>query len=283
MAFSRHAVGVHAALDQVDVQVDEPAHLDRAAEGDLPVALAEVQVAHGQVRPVDEDGVEDPGALGEVLDVLVAAVLPRGCGAGGLGGGVGERLTLQGAQDRVLGQGRQGQRRDPVRVGGDQVALALVPPGQQLLGRGGAHQAGVDDAGEGDPGHVPGGGLAAGEVPDHLVGVGELLGQEPAAVLGGEDAGVAPALAGQRAGVLLRDRADVEDVDDQQVSGLGALDPDRAGEHVHRRQRRVADVVGGVVVVDRPVEPLPAVDPDRVPGLDLDLRREWRSANGCGR
>ena len=80
------------------MQVDEPAHLDRAAERDLAVALAEVQVAHRQVRPVDEDGVEDPGALGEVLDVLVAAVLPRRCGAGGLGGRVGERLTVEGAR-----------------------------------------------------------------------------------------------------------------------------------------------------------------------------------------
>src|SRR5215211_7891566 len=37
----------HPALDQVDTEVDEPAHLDRAAEGDLAVPLAEVEVAAG--------------------------------------------------------------------------------------------------------------------------------------------------------------------------------------------------------------------------------------------
>src|ERR1700730_9925901 len=40
------AVGLHPALDQVDVQVQEPTHLDGAAEGDLPVSLGEVQVTH---------------------------------------------------------------------------------------------------------------------------------------------------------------------------------------------------------------------------------------------
>jgi hypothetical protein len=132
----------------------------------------------------------------------------------------------------------------------------------------------VHDAGEGDARDVPGGRGLAGEVPDHLVGVGELLGQEAAAVLGGEDARVAPSLACQRTGVLLRDRADVQDVDDQQVTGLGALDRDRAAEHVHRGQRCIPDVVGRVVVVDRPVEPLPAVDPEGVVGADGHLGRD---------
>ena len=92
------AVGVHAALDQVDVQVDEPAHLDGAAEGDLAVALREVQVAHREVRPVDEDRIEHPGPLGEVLDVLVAAVLPRRRGAGGLGGRAGRNPRRRGCR-----------------------------------------------------------------------------------------------------------------------------------------------------------------------------------------
>ena len=69
------------------------------------------------------------------------------------------------------------------------------------------------------------------EVPDRLVRVREVVGQEAAAVGLGEDAGVAPALAGRFAD-LLRDRAEVEDVHDEQVAGLGALDTDRATEHV---------------------------------------------------
>src|SRR5215218_2132582 len=51
---------LHAALDQVDAEVDEAAHLDGAAEGDLPVALAEVQVAAGQLGPGNMHGIEHP-------------------------------------------------------------------------------------------------------------------------------------------------------------------------------------------------------------------------------
>ena len=80
------------------------------------------------------------------------------------------------------------------------------------------------------------------EVPDRLVGVGEVVGQEAAAVHLGEDAGVAPALTG-RVTDLLRDRAEIEDVDDEQVAGLGALDrrPARTG-HVgeYRLQSRTS-------------------------------------------
>jgi hypothetical protein len=114
------------------------------------------------------------------------------------------------------------------------------------------------------------------EVPDHFVGVGELLGEEAAAVLGGEYAGVAPALAGERSRILLWDRADIEDVDDEQVAGLGALHGDRPAEHVHRRQRRVENIVGGVVVVDRAVEPFAAVNAERVTRFDLNLGRDIR-------
>ena len=89
----------------------------------------------------------------------------------------------------------------------------------------------MDDAGEAHPGHVAGGGGLAGEVPDGLVGVGELVGEEGAAVLLGEDAGVAPALAGQGA-LFLRDGSDVDDVHDQQVARLRALDGERARERV---------------------------------------------------
>ena len=49
---------------------------------------------------------------------------------------------------------------------------------------------------------------------------GEMLGEEAAAILLGEDAGEAPFGFGQR--------ADIEDVDDHEVAGLRALDPERA-------------------------------------------------------
>ena len=104
------------------------------------------------------------------------------------------------------------------------------------------------------------------EVPDRLVGVGVVVGEEPAGVGLGEDAGVAPALAGGGAG-LLGDRAEVEDVDHQQVAGLGALDLDGAAEHVGVGQVDVADVVGRVVVAELGVGPLAALDPELAAGL----------------
>jgi hypothetical protein len=42
------------------VEVDETAHFDRAAEGDLPVALAEMQVTAGEQRTRHMDRVEHP-------------------------------------------------------------------------------------------------------------------------------------------------------------------------------------------------------------------------------
>ena len=130
------------------MEVHEAAHLDRAAEGDLTVTLAEVQVAEGQIGTRDEDRVEDARTLGEVLDVLVATVLARGSGAGGLGGDAVELSARQPAQDSTFGLGRECQRRNALGIGGDQRGLALVPLAEQLLGGGGAHQAGVDHAGE---------------------------------------------------------------------------------------------------------------------------------------
>src|SRR5215471_6173456 len=105
------------------------------------------------------------------------------------------------------------------------------------------------------------------EVPDGLVGVRELLGQEAATVVAGEDPGVAPALSGQRAGVLLRDGADIQDVHDEQVAGLRAPDGDGTAQLVNGQQRGVADILGRVVVADGPVEPFPAVNPEAVPRL----------------
>ena len=130
------------------MEVHEAAHLDRAAEGDLTVTLAEVQVAEGQIGTRDEDRVEDARTLGEVLDVLVATVLARRSRAGGLGGDTVELGTGERAQNSTFGLGRERQWRNALGIGGDQRCLTLVPLAQQLLGGSGAHQAGVDHAGE---------------------------------------------------------------------------------------------------------------------------------------
>ena len=65
----------------------------------------------------------------------------------------------------------------------------------------------------------------------------------------------------------MRHRAEVEDLDREQVTGLCALDGDRAAEHVRRGQVDVADVVGRVVVAELGVGPLPALDPELTAGL----------------
>ena len=50
-------------------QLQKAAHLDRAAEGDLAVALAEVHVAHAEVGALDEGRQPNAAAAREVFDV----------------------------------------------------------------------------------------------------------------------------------------------------------------------------------------------------------------------
>jgi hypothetical protein len=120
------------------------------------------------------------------------------------------------------------------------------------------------------------GGDVAAEVPDHLVGVGEPVGEKAAPVALGKRAGIAPAHARERAFVLLITGVDLEDVDHQEVARLGAFDVEGPAEDVHAGQRRMANVVGRVVVLDRAVEPLAAVGAEDVSGLDRRDRRDVR-------
>ena len=188
----------------------------------------------------------------------------------------------QRARQHAVLQRRQRQRRHPVRVRVDQRLLPPVPLGQQVGRGGGAEQAGVGDPGVADPGDVPRRRVLAVEVPDRLVGVREVVGEEPAAVRLGEDPGVAPALPG-RVAVLLRRLAgaQVEDVDHEQVARLRALDLDRAAEHVRHAEVHVAHIVGRVVVAQLGVGPLPALDPELRAGADRRRGAGCRDATGC--
>jgi hypothetical protein len=218
-----------------------------------------VEVADRELAALDEHGHEDPRPAREVLDVLVSAVLTRGSGARGLlRGGLGV-LSLERAYQRILRVGRQRERRHGVGVGRDQLGLARVPVREEIVRGGGPDYPWVRDPGESHAGDVPRSRLLAVEVPDRLVGVGEVVGQEATAVVAREDAGVAPALPGDRP-ALLRHGSKLEDVDDEQIAGLGALDGDRAAQGMDDRHVEVADVLGRVVVVDRAVEPLAAVE-----------------------
>ncbi len=231
-------------------------HLDGAAEGDLAIALAEVQVAHAQTGAVHIDGEEHLGTARQILDVAVAAMLARRHGACAFGGGLVARLALHLAHVGGGGVGRVGQAGDAVGVGGDEAGLALIPAGQHLGVGQAADQSRVDEACEVDAGDVAALGEHAVEVPDGLLGQREMLVQEAAAVLLGEKAVEAPE--------AVVARADVQQVHHQQVAGLGALDAHGAGQEVDGGQVHVAHVFGAVVVLDGAAGP--------VIGLQLELR-----------
>ena len=78
-----HPILGHAALDDLHMEIEVAGHLDGATEGDLTIPLGEVDVTHRELGAFDIDGEVDPSALGEVLDVAVAAMLPGRHGAGG--------------------------------------------------------------------------------------------------------------------------------------------------------------------------------------------------------
>jgi hypothetical protein len=56
---TRHRVGLHATLDEVDAEIDVATHLDGAAQGDRAITLAEVQGAVRQLATLDVDRQED--------------------------------------------------------------------------------------------------------------------------------------------------------------------------------------------------------------------------------
>ena len=66
---------------------------------------------------------------------------------------------------------------------------------------------------------------------------------------------------------------DLEDVDDQQVARLGALDVERPSEDVHPGKRGIANVICRVVVVNGAVEPLTEIRAEDIARLDGHGRR----------
>ena len=166
----------------------------------------------------------------------------------------------------VGGERRIGEARHAGRIGRDQRGLALVPGRQQFRIGQTADQAGMDQAGEVHAGNVARRRVEALDVPDRFLRQREMIGQEAAAVLLGEEAVEAPQ--------ALLQRTDVEQVDHQQIAGLGALDADRAGQEVHDRQIDVAHVVGGIVVLDEAAGPVIGLDDEIVARLDPGHHRD---------
>src|SRR5439155_13244552 len=127
---------------------------DRTAEGDLAVALAEVQVAHRETGAGHVDREVDLRAAREVLDVAIAAVLARRHGARAFGADLVLDVALGAAAMGGWREWRVRQAGHAGRVGRDQLGLALVPGVQHLRIGQTADQAGMDQAREIDAGYV---------------------------------------------------------------------------------------------------------------------------------
>src|SRR5690606_1336112 len=116
------------------------------------------------------------------------------------------------------------------------------------------------DAGEPDIGDVARTGVDAVEIPDRLARLGEVVGQDAAAVLLGKQTAEAP--------LAVLEGADVENVDPHEIAGPGAIHTNRAAQVVDLGQVHVAHVVGAVVVADLAAGPVHALDAELVAGLD---------------
>ena len=167
-------------------------------------------------------------------------------------------LRLPGMRGRR--ERRIGEPRHAGRVGRDQFGFTRVPGREHFRIGQTADQAGMDQPGKVHAGDVARRGVEALDVPDRFLRQREMIGQEAAAVLLGEEAVETPQ--------AFLQRADVEQIDHQQIAGLGALDADRAGQEVHDRQIDVAHVVGGIVVLDEAAGPVDGLDDEIVAGLD---------------
>ena len=123
-----------------------------------------------------------------------------------------------------------------------------------------ADQAGVDQAGIAHAGHMARVGEHALDVPDGLLRLGEVVGQEAAAIFLGEKSVKAPHR------FLLS--ADIQQLNDQQVARLGTFDANRAAQKVDDRQVDVAHVVRAVVVLDEAAGPVVGFQHEVVAGVD---------------
>ena len=245
---ARHAQNLLSALHHLELDRDDAGDLDGSAEGDLAVALGEVQVAHAELGALDVHGQVHFAAARQVLDVAVAAVFgTAGDGARALFANLGLCLLVRGAGVHALWFGGLGDDAFESR-GGDKFGFAPVPFCEDLRGWRAAEDAWVDETSELDAGDVAGGAKDAFEVPDCLCGLGVVLVKETAAVVFVEYPGEAP-------GVVL-EGLDVHDLYKEDVAGLGAFDLERSGEVVNLGEINVLDIVGAVIVLDLPTCPI---------------------------
>ena len=252
------------------LQIHPARHLDGAAEGDLAVALGEVEVAHREPAALDVDREVDPRAARQILDVAVAAVLARRHGARALGGGLGLASPVEPAacarSRRRAGCASGGTRSGLVAM---QRLLALVPGVEQLLDRAGSRSG---PGGSGRRSSRRGCGASWCRCP------------------GCPRSPSAPAGSG-RSGSRRRSSCEKMPVKPHWLSGMAPtssrsttrmspgsapstpIGPDRK---CTMRQVDVAHVVGGVVVLDVAAGPVLGLDEEIVAGLDPGHDRNVR-------
>ena len=125
----------------------------------------------------------------------------------------------------------------------------------------------MGDAGETHTGNVTGGGVDAFQIPDGLGGLGVVIGEEATTVFLGEDARETP--------LITLQSADIKNVDHQDVSGLGPIDPDWPTKDMDDLQIDIFNVCGVVVVLDLAIGPVLAFDPEHVTRIHRSHGRDF--------
>ena len=86
-----------------------------------------------------------------------------------------------------------------------------------------------------------------------------MLDQKPPSVLFGKDTGKAPR--------RILQVADVEEIDDQQISGFGPFNRKGSAQIMYLSQVNIANVVGAVIGSNLPSRPIEAFNPEFGPWL----------------
>ena len=159
-----HAEILHPVFHHGELHRNDTCHLDGAAEGDLAVTLAEMEVADTEFRTGNVHRQEGPRTAGQVLDVAVAAVLGPAwdCTSAFFSYLL---FYVRGGRASMHVLWLRGLRDDAFQVrSAYQFGFALVPSGEDFGAGRATEDAGVDETGEADVGNMAGGAEYAFEI-----------------------------------------------------------------------------------------------------------------------
>jgi hypothetical protein len=177
-------------INRKPAEMDPARHLDRTAERDLIITLAEMQIAHGKTCAWDVDREKHPSATRQVLDVgrcrharaaerCVRRLRRRQLSHHPSSGPC--ALLVRMERWLMVAHGSDWWRSS--RIGGDQAGFAAVPGVQQLRVGQAADQTRMDQAGKADARDVARTGEHAVEIPDRFLCLRKMIRQESTAVL----------------------------------------------------------------------------------------------------